>query len=101
MPTAYLSLVPIATLLLGYSLFVWQGQVFEWVGWGNVVGASGLQSELREVGMQEADLGALVIKLFSIAMGALSLYLARKVFAKPEELKDPLGQAPPRYLFPK
>jgi hypothetical protein len=100
MPTAYLSLVPIATLLLGYSLFVWQGEVFEWVGWGNVMGALGLLSSLKGLNMQDADLGALLMKVLSIAIGAIALYLARKVFAKPEVVKDPLGQAKLRYVFP-
>jgi hypothetical protein len=96
----YLSLVPIATLLLGYSLFVWQGEVFEWVGWGNVLGAFGLLGSLKDLDMQDADLGALLMKVLSIAIGAIALYLARKVFQKPEVVKDPFGQAPPRYVFP-
>jgi hypothetical protein len=100
MPTAYLSLVPIATLMLGYTIFVWQGEVFEWVGWGNVLGAFGLLSELRDLGDQDADLGALLMKVLSIAIGAIALYLARKVFQKPQVVKDPFGQAPPRYVFP-
>lgn len=100
MPTAYLSLVPIATLLLGYSLFVWQGEVFEWVGWGNVLGAFGLLGSLKDLDMQDADLGALLMKVLSIAIGAIALYLARKVFQKPQVVKDPFGQAPPRYVFP-
>jgi hypothetical protein len=50
--------------------------------------------------MQDADLGALLMKVLSIAIGAIALYLARKVFQKPQVVKDPFGQAPPRYLFP-
>lgn len=100
MPTAYLSLVPIATLLLGYSIFVWQGEVFEWVGWGNVLGAVGLLSALKDIDMQDADLGVVLMKVLSIAIGAVSLYLARKVFAKPKVVKDPLGQGPARFVFP-
>ena len=100
MPTAYLSLVPIASLLLGYSMYRWQGEVFEWVGWGNLAGALGLFKALRQFVAHEADLGDLCLKLVSVAIGALALYLARKVFAKPKEVKDPLGQVAPRYQFP-
>jgi len=100
MPTAYLTLVPIATVLLGYSLYRWQGEVFEWVGWGNVLGAFGLLNAFRQVVEKDADLGLLFMKVMSVAIGALSLYLARKVFAKPREIKDPMGQAPARFVFP-
>jgi len=100
MPTAYLTLVPIASLLLGYSMYRWQGEVFEWVGWGNAVGVFGLMSELRRFDPEAAELGELLMKLISVAIGALSLYLVRKVFAKPTEVKDPQGISAPRYTFP-
>ncbi len=99
MATAYLSLVPIASLLLGYSIYRWQGQVFEWVGWGNILGAFGLLGTLRDLDLQHADLGALLMKVLAIAIGAVSLYLARKVFAKPKVEKDQLG-GPVRVVFP-
>jgi len=100
MPTTYLTLVPIASLLLGYSMYRWQGEVFEWVGWGNALGAFGLVEEIRHFDMEATDLGDFSMKLMSVAIGALSLYLARKVFAKPDLLKDPMGSASPRYVFP-
>lgn len=100
MPTTYLTLVPIASLLLGYSLYRWQGQVFEWVGWANLAGAFGLLNVIRQLDMEAMDLGVVSVKVLAIAIGALSLYLARKIFAKPQEVKDPLGQAPSHYLFP-
>jgi len=98
--TAYLTLVPIASLLLGYSIYRWQGQVFEWVGWGNVLGALGLMGAVKRVVNGGEEPWDLVMKLLSVAIGVVALYLARKVFAKPKELKDPLGQASPRYVFP-
>lgn len=100
MPTAYLTLVPIATLLLGYTIYCWQGQVFAWVGWGNVLGAFGLVNAFRQFLEHAVDLGDLLMKLMSVAIGVLSLYLAHKVFAKPKEVKDALGQLPSRYVFP-
>jgi hypothetical protein len=100
MATAYLSLVPIATLLLGYTLYRWQGEVFEWVGWGNVVGALGLMGAVRRVVSDGEEPWDLLMKLLSVAIGVIALYLARKVFAKPDLVKDPGGMVPPRYEFP-
>jgi drug/metabolite transporter (DMT)-like permease len=100
MATAYLSLVPIATLLLGYTLYRWQGEVFEWVGWGNVLGALGLMGAFRRVVSDGEEPWDLLMKLLSVAIGVLALYLARKVFTKPVLVKDPGGMAHARYEFP-
>lgn len=99
MPTAYLMLVPIASFLLGYSLYRWHGEVFLWVGWGNAVGVFGLLKEIRQFDLEATDIGELFMKLMSVAIGVLSLYLAHRAFAKPKEVKDPQGIAPPRFAF--
>lgn len=96
--TAYLSLIPIATLLMGWSLYRWQGQVFEWVGWGNALGVLGLLRELPHVVKNGGDPWTLSGRLLSVAIGAIALYLAYKVFAKPKVEKDPMtGEK--RYVF--
>ncbi len=97
--TAYLSLVPIATLLVGWSLFRWQGQVFEWVGWGNLLSATTLLNALSAAARGEGDAWTIALTALSVCIGALSIYLARNAFAKPKEEKDPLG-GPVRYMFP-
>ncbi|MBK9149289.1 MAG: hypothetical protein IPM12_15895 [Flavobacteriales bacterium] len=97
--TAYLSLVPIATLLVGWSLFRWQGQVFEWVGWGNLLSATTLLNALSAAARGEGDAWTIALSALSVCIGALSLYLARSAFAKPKEEKDPLG-GPVRHVFP-
>ncbi len=99
MPTAYLSLVPIASLLVGWSIFRWQGQVFAWVGWGNVFGATGLISALGALAKGQGDPGAIVANAFTTSIGAMALFLAHKVFAKPRVEKDPSGGRE-RYVFP-
>ena len=99
MPTAYLSLVPIASLLVGWSLYRWQGQVFEWVGWGNVFSAAGLIGGLGAFVKGNGDLKSIMADALSAGIGALTLYLAHKVFAKPRVEKDPLG-GPDRFVFP-
>jgi hypothetical protein len=97
--SAYVALVPIASILVGYVIHQWHGQVFEWVGWGNVLSAFGLFKGFRTLFEDGADHGVLALKVMAVAIGALSLYLARKVFAKPMQQKDPMGQAPPHYVF--
>lgn len=99
MPTAYLSLVPIASLLVGWSIYRWQGQVFEWVGWGNVFGATGLISALGALAQGNGDLKVIVASALTAGIGALALYLAHMVFTKPKVEKDPLG-GPERFVFP-
>jgi hypothetical protein len=73
--------------------------VFEWVGWGNVAGAFGLLSALKHFDLEAGEFGELLMKLMSVTIGALSLYLAKKVFTKPQEVKDPQGLAPTRFTF--
>lgn len=97
-PTAYLSLVPIATLLVGWTIYRWQGEVFEWVGWGNVFSATTLLSALGALAKGQGDPWDIVSSALSAGIGLLSLYLARQVFKKPREEKDPLG-GPKRYVF--
>ncbi|HRD51325.1 MAG TPA: hypothetical protein PKY96_01625 [Flavobacteriales bacterium] len=99
MPTAYLSLVPIASLLVGWSLYRWQGEVFEWVGWGNLAGGWGLMSGLSALVKGHGEPKALAADVLSAAIGALTLHLEHRVFAKPKVVKDPLG-GPDRFVFP-
>jgi hypothetical protein len=98
--TAYLGLVPIATLLVGWSLYRWQGQVFSWVGWGNLAGAFGLLKTLKALQNGGGDPWNAMLSVLGVAIGVLTLFLAHKVFAKPKEEKDPLGQGTVWYVFP-
>ncbi|MCW5900523.1 MAG: hypothetical protein KIT10_14760 [Flavobacteriales bacterium] len=99
MPTAYLSLVPIASLLVGWSIYRWSGPVFEWVGWGNLFGATTLMSALGALAKGNGDPKTILASALTAGIGALALYLAHKVFAKPKVEKDPLGGAE-RVVFP-
>jgi hypothetical protein len=99
MPKAYLSLVPIASLLVGWSIFRWSGQMFEWVGWGNLFGATTLLSALGALVKGNGDPKTIVASALTAGIGTLALYLAHKVFAKPKVVKDPLG-GPERVVFP-
>ncbi|MCU0320021.1 MAG: hypothetical protein MUE88_08080 [Flavobacteriales bacterium] len=99
-PWSFLPLVPIASLLVGYSLYAWQGQLFQWVGWGNALGIFGLMKEVGAVVAGEMDGVTLVPKLLSVVLGALTLYLAHNVFAKPQEIRDEGSGKPVHYVFP-
>lgn len=95
-----LSLAPIATVLLGWSIYRWEGQVFGWVGWVNVIGITSLPSAIKEVAAGDGDAWKLAFSVLSVCIGGMALYLAHRVFPKFKEEKDPLGVAPPRYVFP-
>lgn len=94
-----MGLVPIASVLLAWSIWRWQGQVFEWVGWMNVLGAAGMLKMLAALNNGDADVWPAGLSTLSVGIGALALYLGHKVFAKPKVEKDPLG-GPGRVVFP-
>lgn len=95
----FVSLVPIASLLVGYSLYRWQGQVFLWVGWANVLAVFGLVRALSELTKGSPPDWALAVEVSSVLIGAMALYLANKVFQKYEVQPDPSGNGTKRYLF--
>ena len=95
-----LSLVPIASFFVGWSMLRWQGQVFEWVGWMNVLGGAGIIKGMQAWQHGGGDPWSTSHSVLSFVIGALALFLFYKVFAKPKEEKDPLGQGPVRYVFP-
>lgn len=94
------SLAPIATVLLGWSIYRWQGQVFGWVGWVNVMGLASLPSAIPGTLAGDGDPWKLSFSVLSISIGGMALYLAHRVFPKFKEERDPLGIAPSRYVFP-
>jgi len=93
------SLAPIATVLLGWSVWRWQGQVFQWVGWMNLLGAPGLLKALGRLNADTSDTWPIGLSALSVGIGALALYLAHRVFAKHKVEKDPVG-GPERCVFP-
>lgn len=95
-----LSLAPIATILLAWSVYRWQGQVFGWVGWVNIIGITSLPSAIKETVAGDGDPWKLAFSAFSVCIGGMALYMAYRVFPRFKEEKDPLGASPPRYVFP-
>jgi len=94
------SLAPIATLMVGYSIYRWQGQVFAWVGWGNLFSGFGIIAGLSALVQGEGDRMELALNALSFTTGVLALYLYFRVFSKYRMEKDPLGVIPPRAVFP-
>jgi hypothetical protein len=94
------TLAPIATLLLAYNVYRWEGQVFEWMAWVNLWGGISLLNGLLGQGRENGDLWSMGSGILSVLIGALALYLSKHVFPKYTVEKDPLGQRPPRIVFP-
>lgn len=95
----FVTLVPIATLLVGYSLYRWQGQVFMWGGWANVLAVFALMNALNHLVKDGVPSWALAVEVSSILIGALALYLAYKVFPKYVVELDPAAKGSKRFLF--
>ncbi len=97
-PTAFITLVPIATLLVGYTIYTWQGHVFQWVGWGNLLGITALIKAVRAMANGIPPDGEVLLSVLSVSIGAISLFLFTKAFPKYRKEKDPMsGQE--RYVF--
>ncbi|MFN8349835.1 MAG: hypothetical protein U0U25_00025 [Flavobacteriales bacterium] len=86
----YVSLIPIATLLVGWTIYRWQGQVFAWVGWGNVASAGSLIKQGGKLFSGEADPWNIAFAAFPVLIGLLALVLAYGVFAGYKRETDPL-----------
>ncbi|HQW06920.1 MAG: hypothetical protein IPH05_07225 [Flavobacteriales bacterium] len=96
----WIRVVPFAALFLGYALYKWRGESLQWLAILNGFAALGLIGSIRELFAGEAEPWTLASGLMSLAICILASYLAAKAFPKYEVLKDPVGGAPPRYLFP-
>ena len=66
----------------------------------NVLGLASLPSAITGTLAGDGDPWKLSFSVLSISIGGMALYLAHRVFPKFREERDPLGIAPPRYVFP-
>lgn len=95
----YVSLVPIATLLVGWTIYRWQGQVLVWVGWGNLAGIGSLVKQVPAFVRGDADPWSLAFAALPVAIGVLALVLVYGAFPGYKKERDPLG-GPERIHFP-
>lgn len=97
--TAYLSLVPIATLLVGWTIYRWQGQVLMWVGWANIASIGTFVKQSAVFARGDADPWFIVFTALPVVIGILALLLVWLAFPAYQEAKDPMSGAV-RYVFP-
>lgn len=92
--------VPFATIFLGIAVYRYRGEVYQWlalINFGSAMGLLGLAEELVE---GRVDPWELTRGLLSLAICALAWHLSVKLFPDFKLQKDPLGQLPPRIVFP-
>lgn len=93
-----LQLVPFFTLLMGYGLYKWEGEVFQFVGWLNLLGTLGIVRSLASTVAGGGFNSELAGNVLSLAIGVVALYVHRMAFPKYARHKDPLG-GPERHEF--
>ncbi|MGV3638613.1 MAG: hypothetical protein ACO1NQ_13315 [Flavobacteriales bacterium] len=92
------TLVPIATVLVGYGIYRWNGEILKWVGLGNLLGGLGLLRHLDDLFSGDLDPWRPIFEVLSLAIGILAYYLYKQVFPKYRLEKDISGQ-PVRVTF--
>lgn len=97
---AMIQALPIASIFLGVALFRWRGEALPWLAFVNAMAAFGLASELNDLLKGEPAWYTFLSRILALVIALLAWHLYHKVFGKPEKIKDPLGHAPPTYLFP-
>jgi hypothetical protein len=92
------TLVPIATVLVGYAIYRWNGEVLKWVGIGNLLGGLGFIRHLDDLFTGDIDPWRVTFEVLSLAIGALAFYLYKEAFPKYRVENDHTG-APGRITF--
>lgn len=91
---------PIATIFLGFSVYRWRGEVYQWLGFVNLMSSLGLLAGMSSIMSGEADPWSLINGGLALAICVLAFHLHRDLFPKYTEEKDPLGNMRPRIVFP-
>lgn len=96
----YFRLLPIATIFLGIAVYRWRGEVLPWLAFMNGISVFALMSDLKALAGGSVDPWEFARHVLSVTIAALAWYLLSKMYSKYTEEKDPLGQMPPRIVFP-
>lgn len=87
----YVSLVPIATVLVGWSIYRWQGQVLMWIGWANLASIGTFVRHSAKFASGNADPWFVAFAALPVLIGVLSLVLVYFALPGYKLEKDPLG----------
>lgn len=75
------TVIPVGTILMGYSLHRWRAPVMRWVGWGNLVSIIPLVSAMLPTMRHGAGIDAQIINsAMAVALGAIALLLYKRAF---------------------
>lgn len=101
-PSAYrmFTILPIATVFLGYAVYRFRGEAYTWLGLINFWSSLGILGDLKHFNNGDWDPWTLAKRALSLAIACLAWYLAVRLFPRAKKEKDPLGQGPSRYVFP-
>lgn len=94
----WFTLVPFFSLFMLYGLYQWEREVFEFVGWFNLLGVLRLFGDLQALFYGQPLTMPVVSHLVSVVIGLVAVYLHRRAFLKYVVHKDPMG-GPDRYEF--
>jgi len=93
-----ITLVPIATVLVGYGIYRWNGEVLKWVGIGNLFGGLGFIRHIDDLFTGDIDPWRIAFEVLSLTIGVLAYYLYKQVYPKYRVENDRTG-APVRIMF--
>lgn len=96
----WFSLIPFATLFLGYSIYRWRGNGLWWLAVINGISALGLVRALQDLAAGDIDPLELSRMLLSLAICILATHLYRNAFPKFNVVKDRVGNGRVRIVFP-
>ncbi|HEY0977620.1 MAG TPA: hypothetical protein VGE21_09130 [Flavobacteriales bacterium] len=101
-PSAYrlLTILPIATVFLGYAVYRFRGEAYTWLALINLWSSLAILRGLTHVKDADPDPWTIAKRVLSLAIAGLALYLANRLFPRPKKERDPLGEGAVRFVFP-
>lgn len=96
----FVRLLPFATIFMGIAVYRWRGEVLPWLTFMNAFSVFPLLNDLGELAKGSVDPWEFARHFLSLTIAALAWYLTSRMYPKYKEEKDPLGQMPPRIVFP-
>lgn len=92
--------LPFATIFLGIAVYRYRGEVLQWLAFINGLQVFALLADLKEFTTGRIDAWSFAQHALCVAIAALAAYLAWRMYPNYTKEKDPLGNRPPRIVFP-